>query len=147
MSLNVQGVVAKTVDVGNQFENEQQFEYRDQMLQWICMKAFKYGFSVVIGRSDNGSDRICDFLTMMCKRSGKYRNPLQNFKSDDTGSRKCECPFKVYGYMLANKNWRFNVMCGLHNHDLCKKLADHSIVCRLMPKEKECVVDMTLNLV
>ncbi|XP_050897520.1 uncharacterized protein LOC127104377 [Lathyrus oleraceus] len=83
----------------------------------------------------------------MCERSGKYRNPLQNFKSDDTGSRKCECPFKVRGYMLANKNWRFNVMCGLHNHDLCKKLADHSIACRLMPEEKECVVDMTLNLV
>ncbi|XP_050876420.1 uncharacterized protein LOC127080131 [Lathyrus oleraceus] len=117
------------------------------MLQWIRMKVVKLGFDVVIGRSDNDSDRRCAFVTMTCERSGKYITPLWNFKRDDTGSRKCECSFKVRGYMLANKNWRFNVICGLHNHDLCEKLADHPSVRWLIPEEKECVAHMTLNLV
>lgn len=33
VSPNIKGVVVKMVDVGNQFKNEQEFEYRDQMLQ------------------------------------------------------------------------------------------------------------------
>lgn len=35
----------------------------------------------------------------------------------------------------------------MHNHDLCENLFGHPSVCRLMPEEKEYVVDMTLNLV
>ncbi|XP_050895720.1 uncharacterized protein LOC127102392 [Lathyrus oleraceus] len=147
VSLNVQGVVVKAVDVGNDFKNKQEFESRDQMLQWIRMEVSKLGFGVLIGRFDNGPDRRCIFVTMICERSGKYRTPLQNFKRDDTGIRKCDCPFKVRGYMSTNKNSRFNMICGLHNHDLCLKLAGHPSVCRLKPEEKECVVDMTLNLV
>ncbi|CAK8566054.1 unnamed protein product [Lathyrus sativus] len=38
-------------------------------------------------------------------------------------------------------------MCGLHNHDLCLKLVGHPNVCRLKPKEKECISDMTLKLI
>lgn len=64
-------------------------------------------------------------MTMTCEKSWKYRPYIQNFKRDDTGSRKCD----------------------LHNHDLCENLFGHPIVCRLMPEEKECVLDMTLNLV
>lgn len=45
------------------------------------------------------------------------------------------------------KKWRFNVICDLHNHDMCEKLTGHSIACRLMPEEKEIVSDMTLNMV
>ncbi|XP_050896345.1 uncharacterized protein LOC127103101 [Lathyrus oleraceus] len=147
VSANVQGVVVKAVDVGNQFKSKQEFESRDQMLQWIRTEASKLGFGVVTGRFDNGSDKRCVFVTMTRERSRKYRTPLRNFKRDDTGSRKCECPFKVHGYMLTNKNWRFNVICGLHNHDLCEKLIGHPSVRWLMPKEKECFADMTLNLV
>lgn len=84
---------------------------------------------------------------MVCERREKYRPPLQNFKQDDTDSRKYECPFKVHGYMLENNNWRLNVIYGLRNHDMCQKFIVHQIVCRLIPKEKECVTDMTLNLV
>lgn len=41
VSLNLQDVVVKAVDVGNQFNSEQEFEYRDQMLQLIRMEASK----------------------------------------------------------------------------------------------------------
>lgn len=36
---------------------------------------------------------------------------------------------------------------GLHNHDICEKLVGHPNAGRLMLKEKEFVLDMTLNLV
>ncbi|XP_050896317.1 protein FAR1-RELATED SEQUENCE 6-like [Lathyrus oleraceus] len=147
VSLDAKGVIVKEVDVVNQFKNEQEFEFCDHMLQWIRTEASKLGFVVVIGSSDNGSDIRYTFLIITCKRGGKYRPHLQNFKQDGTGSRKCECPFKLCGYMLANKRWRFKFICGLHNHDLCEKLVGHLIVFRLILEEKGCVSDMTLNLV
>ncbi|XP_050882761.1 protein FAR1-RELATED SEQUENCE 5 isoform X2 [Lathyrus oleraceus] len=117
------------------------------MLQWIRLEASKLRFGVVIRRSGNGSNKSCTFVIMSCERSGKYIPPLRNFKRNDIDSRKCECPFKVCGYMLANNKWRFNVICGLHNHDLYEKLADHPIACCLMPEEKKCVTDIILNLI
>ncbi|XP_058725564.1 uncharacterized protein LOC131596844 [Vicia villosa] len=83
---------------------------------------------------------------MLCERSRKYHPPLRKFKRDNTGTRKCECPFKIRGYMMACKKWKFSVICGLHNHDLCAKLQGHSSVCRLNPEEKTCISDMSLNL-
>ena len=56
-SPDVQGVVVKATDVGNQFKNKQEFESRDQMFQWIHMETSKIGFCVVIRRSDIGSDK------------------------------------------------------------------------------------------
>lgn len=43
--------------------------------------------------------------------------------------------------------WLHNHDIWLHNHDLCEKLVGHPIAYQLMPEEKECVVDMTSNLV
>ncbi|CAK8537733.1 unnamed protein product [Lathyrus sativus] len=117
------------------------------MLTWICRTATRLGFGMVIGRSDNGSKRRNTFVTLLCERSGKYQTLLQKVKRDDTGSKKCECPFKIRGYMLCIKKWKFSVTCGLHNHELCLKLQVHPSVCRLKPEEKTCISDMTLNLV
>lgn len=102
VSPNVQGVV-KAVDVDNDIKNKQKFESCDQMLQWIRIEVSKLRFGVVIGRSDNGSDRRCVSVTMICERNEKYKTTLWNFKRDDTGIRKCDCPFKVRGYILTTK--------------------------------------------
>lgn len=137
----------KAVDIGNQFQNEQEFESHDKMLQWIRMEASKIGFGVVIRRSNNSSDKRCTFVIMTCERSRKYKTPLRNFKRDDIDSRKCECSFKTCSYMLTNKTCTFNVICDLHNHDLYEKSVGHPSVCRLMLEETKYVADMTLNLV
>ncbi|XP_050890922.1 uncharacterized protein LOC127096387 [Lathyrus oleraceus] len=147
VSSDAKVVVVKEVDVSNQFKNEKEFEFCDHVLQWIRTEALKLDFGMVIGRSDNDSNKRSAFVTMTSERSGKYKTPLWNFKRDDTDSRKCEYPFKLPGYMLTNKKLRFNVIYGLHNHDLCEKLVGRLIACRLMLEEKKCVSDMTLNLV
>ncbi|XP_058726763.1 uncharacterized protein LOC131598150 [Vicia villosa] len=144
---SVDGVVAKMVDVGGDFSSKEDFDDRESMLTWICRNATNLDFIVVIGRSDNGTARRNPFVTMMCKRSDKYLPPLRNFKRNDTGTRKCECPFKIRCYMLASKKWRCYVIYGLHNHDLCAKLQGHPSVCRLNPEEKTSIKDMSLNLV
>ncbi|XP_050908713.1 uncharacterized protein LOC127122416 [Lathyrus oleraceus] len=104
ISPNVQGVVVKVVDVGNKFKNGQEFEFRDQMLQWIHMEASKLEFGVVIGRSDNGSNRRCAFVTMTCERSEKYITSLRIFKRDDIGSIKFSHP-SVYRLMPEEKKY------------------------------------------
>ncbi|CAK8543986.1 unnamed protein product [Lathyrus sativus] len=125
ISSNVQGLIVKEVDVDNNFKNEQEFIGNinlvvNLVIKWIHMEVSKLGFGVVIRRSDNVLDRTCAFVTITCERSRKYRHSLRKFKRDDTGSRKCECSFKLVG---------------------------HPSVCRLMSEEKERVADMTLNMV
>ncbi|XP_058756515.1 protein FAR1-RELATED SEQUENCE 5-like [Vicia villosa] len=147
VSLNVEGVVVKAVDVGGGFNNKKEFDDRESMLTWIRRIAINLGFSVVIGRSNNGTTRRNAFVTMLCEKSEKYHSPLMKFKRDETGSRKYECPFKICCYMLTSKKWRFSVIYDLHNHDLCSKLQGRPSVCRLKPEEKTCISDMSLNLV
>lgn len=117
------------------------------MLQWVRREAGKLGFCVVIGRSDNGSDRRQLFVAMICKRGGMYQSKIRRLKRDDTRSRKCECPFNLYGYRMADETWKFNVIFGIHNHILHDKLVGHPIIGRLVSEERELVSDMTLNLV
>lgn len=39
------------------------------------------------------------------------------------------------------------MICGLHNHEMFQKLVGHPTAYPLIPKEKEIVSDMTLNIV
>ncbi|XP_058783295.1 uncharacterized protein LOC131657971 [Vicia villosa] len=134
-------------DVRKQFTNEREFAVREHMLQWIRTEASKLGFNIVIGRSDKGYDRRYTFVTLRCKRSGKYANHIRKLKRNDTDSRRYECPFKLCGYLMVNTTWRFNVIFGRHNHDMCYKLVDHPIARRLKPEEKEIVFVMLLKMV
>lgn len=76
---DVKSIVVK-VDVHEQFTTEHEFVEREHMLQWIRMAAAKLGFNVIIGRSDNGSDRRHTFVTMRCETSGTYQQPVQKLK-------------------------------------------------------------------
>lgn len=98
--MDVKSVDVK-VDVGKQFTNEQEFVVREHMLQWICTKAAKLGFSIVVGRSDNDYDKRHTFVTPRCKTSGNYTKSIWKLKRDDADSRRWECPFKLCGYLMV----------------------------------------------
>ncbi|XP_050878583.1 uncharacterized protein LOC127082390 [Lathyrus oleraceus] len=104
------------------------------------------GFGIVIGRSNYGSDIRKIFVTMGCERSGTYQPPIRKLKHDDTISRKCKCLFNLCVYRKANEICTFNMVSSVYNYVLCLKLVDHPIVCCLIPKEKELVSNMTLNM-
>lgn len=81
---------------------------------------------------------------MRCRRSGTYVPPIQKLKREDTGLRKFECVFKLSGYLKVDYIWKFNVVSGLNNLALQTELVGHPIVCRLKPKEREIVSDVSL---
>ncbi|XP_050895737.1 uncharacterized protein LOC127102411 [Lathyrus oleraceus] len=135
------------VDVLEPFANKYEFIVHKHKLQWVHMEAGKLGFSIVIERSNNSSNRRQAFVTMRCKRSDTYQPPIRKLKRDDTGSRKGECPFKLCGYCKADDTLKLYVVYGTHNHALYHMLVGHPIVCLHIPEEKELVSNMTLNMV
>lgn len=60
------------------------------------MEARKLGVVIVIR---SGSNRRQTFVTMRCERSGTYVPPIRKLKCDDIEWRKCECSFKLRGYL------------------------------------------------
>ncbi|XP_050888590.1 uncharacterized protein LOC127093722 [Lathyrus oleraceus] len=134
------------IGVGKQFTNEYEFVVREHILERIRIEAAKLGFNVVIGRPNYGSNRRQTFVTLRCKRNDKYTKPIRKLKHDGTNSRKCECHFKLCGYLMVNNTWTFNVICGIHNHGMCYKLVDQSIACCINLKGKELVYGMTSNM-
>ncbi|XP_058776039.1 uncharacterized protein LOC131650342 [Vicia villosa] len=132
------------IDVSQRFINRHLFTAREHMLQWIRMVGRKLGFGIVIGRSDNGSNRRQTFVTMRCEQSGMYVPQIRKSKREDTRKRKCGCRFKMREYCNVDEMWKFNVISGTHNHAYKTKLVGHPIVCRLKLEEKKNVSNMSL---
>ncbi|XP_058760103.1 uncharacterized protein LOC131633409 [Vicia villosa] len=121
-------MIVIAVDVQPQFTNEITFTCREHLLQWVRNEASKFGFSVLIARSDNGTSRRQTFVVMRCERGGKYVPTNWKLKHDDTGLRKCMCSFKLRVSCRVDGLWRFSVICEIQSHALEAKLHDHPIV-------------------
>jgi len=122
------------------------FGTRDKLLEWVCKVAFGLGFIVVILKSDKatGAQGRRTYVLLGCERSGKYRKYRTNLDVSITGTRKCDCPFRLWGKPLKGRDgWVLKVVCGLHNHDLANTLVGHLYAGRLRPDEHALVVDMT----
>ena len=101
---------------------------------------------IVILRSDkaNRQPERKTFVLLGCERSGKYMKYKQVADVSVTGSRKCNCPFKLRGKPISTGDgWMLKVICGLHNHTLSQTLVDHLYAERLKRDEHELVVNTT----
>ncbi|XP_057456130.1 uncharacterized protein LOC130747266 [Lotus japonicus] len=101
------------------------------------------GYVVIVIMSDYGSEKRKPVMTLGCERGGKYTQAAQVLKRSQTGTKKCDChfklrakPSKVYG------RWKLKVHSGIHNHDTAETLQSHSFVGRLNPDEKTMVGSM-----
>src|SRR4051812_27979086 len=83
------------VDVRQQFTNDRSFASRKQLIDWVRNEACKFGFGIVILRSDNGNSRRKAFVVLNCEWGGSYVQSNRVLKHEDTGSRKCGYPFKL----------------------------------------------------
>src|SRR6266487_6936756 len=135
------------VDTGKYFVNCEKMKVRDVMIDWCKRQAVIAGFSIVIWKSDNGAYNRKKFFILGCERGGVYKERKKKSKKEDTATRKTLCPFRLRGYYLASEQWSLSVVCGEHNHEMSKTLEGHLLVGRLKPKEKECVRELTKNLV
>ena len=75
-------------------------------------------------------------MLLGCERGRKYRKYKSDLQPSITGTRKCECPFKLRGKPVSNGDgWVLKVIYGCHNHDLSKTLVGHPYVSRLKSDE------------
>jgi hypothetical protein len=136
------------VYVGNHFETNQAFKSKEAVLKWAREVAMRLQFSIVVVRSDNGGGGRKQFIVLGCERGGKYTPTGKKPKKEETGTRKCECPFRLRGRLHATTNdWHVTVTNGMHNHALDKALVGHLVAGRLKPEEKQLLSELTRNLV
>ena len=84
-------------------------------MQWARSIAHENRFVVVTIRSDThiGSRERSLFVLIGRERSGQYRCRKKEFVRRDTGSRKCNCPFKLRGKLvIGGQGWIIKLICG-----------------------------------
>jgi len=118
----------------NNFTTDQIISTRDELIQWVRGITFHLGFVVVTIRSDKatGKPGRKTYVLLGCERGGKYRKYKSDVQPSVSGTRKCDCPFKLIGKPISNGDgWMLKVMCGYHNHDVSHTLVGHPFAGRL----------------
>ena len=74
----------------------------DELLRWARKVAFDFDFVIVILISDTSNFQRGrkTYLLLDCKRRGKYKRYKKDLQVIESGSRKCDCPFKLQGKLL-----------------------------------------------
>ncbi|XP_004500027.1 uncharacterized protein [Cicer arietinum] len=138
------------VDLTDVFSTDMMFDTRDNLLKWARNVGRENGVVVVIFRSENATTRprTKTKLILGCERSSKYRHWKNAKPTRSTWSRKCECPLRLRGTPSnVGDGWYLHVICGVHNHELAKKLTGHAFLGRLSQEEKVVLGDMTKNMI
>jgi len=75
------------------------FGTRDELLGWVRKVVFRLDFVVAILRSgkETGAQGRKTYVLLGCERSGKYRKYKTNLEVSITGTRKCDCLFRLRG--------------------------------------------------
>ncbi|KAJ1439532.1 PKS-NRPS hybrid synthetase [Sesbania bispinosa] len=133
-------------DYSDTFTTNEIFDNRDELLKWVRETAMTHGFVVVIVRSDAGGNGRKTTLVLGCERSGKYKPYKNQLIRKVTGTKKCDCPFRLRPVSTGD-GWRLNVVCGYHNHEVAENLEGHAYAGRLNVDELSLVNDMTKNMV
>ncbi|XP_073222614.1 uncharacterized protein [Cicer arietinum] len=131
------------IDLTDVFTTGMLFDTRDELLKWARNVGRENGIVVVIFRSENATarPRTKTKLILGCERSGKYRPWKNPNLTRSTWTRKCDCPFRLRGTRSSvGDGWYLHVICGLHNHELAKKLTGHSFLGRLSQDEKNWLI-------
>jgi len=90
------------------------------------------GFAILRFDKATGAQGMKTFVLLGCERSGKYRKYKTDLEVSITGTRKCDCPFKLHDKPIkCGEGWVLKVICGLHNHELAETLVDHPYTGRL----------------
>ncbi|KAJ1391326.1 putative ADP-glucose phosphorylase-like [Sesbania bispinosa] len=106
------------------------------------------GFVAIISRSYAGGNGRKTMLVLGCERSGKYKPYKTELTCNVTGTKKCDCPFRLKGRPVRTGNgWRLIVVCGYHYHDVEENLEGHAYVGLLNVDELFLLNNMTKNMV
>jgi len=69
------------------------------------------------------------YVLLGCESGGKYRRYKKEVDVSRTGSRKCECPFRLRGKPVkGGQGWMVELIYGSHKHDLTETMVGHPYV-------------------
>ncbi|XP_052300876.1 PKS-NRPS hybrid synthetase cheA-like [Citrus sinensis] len=130
------------------FSTDKVFNSREELIEWTRNAGKRNGYVIIIKKSDVSAHGRNPRIIFACERSGAYKcvsSEGQRPKCPKaTGTKKCNCPFRLKGQYLANDNcWVLKVICAEHNHPAAKHLEGHSYAGRLTEKENNLLIDMS----
>jgi len=100
------GVCVIEANTGSFFTTIERWKDREELLGWIRRQAARAGFTISIDKSST----ITPYMTMQCERSGEYKPPKMRKKPklEGTGTRKCNCLFRLKCFFDKKKNKKKN---------------------------------------
>ncbi|KAK2435389.1 protein FAR1-RELATED SEQUENCE [Trifolium repens] len=113
------------IDTSSSFATDKAFATRDELIEWARKVALELKFSIVIEKSDYGGNKRRQKLVLGCERGGVYKPSKKKSKFEETGTRKCGCPFRLCGYFHSTNDWHLRVVNEKHNHEFDKVLEGH----------------------
>jgi len=98
------GVRVIEANTGSFFITIERWKDREELLGWVRRQAARAGFTISIDKSST----ITTYMTMQCERSGEYKLPKTRKKPklEGTGTRKCNCLFRLKCFFDIKKNSR-----------------------------------------
>ncbi|KAK9741902.1 hypothetical protein RND81_03G136600 [Saponaria officinalis] len=111
------------IDTGHIFNTDKKFKDRDELISEVKKTGLLHNINVRI--DSYHAQRGFGEQWFKWDRSGSYQ-----FRSDldapstksFTGSRKCDCPFKLKAVGQVDGTWKLYVHNGYHNHFIGAKL-------------------------
>lgn len=94
---------------------EQIFESRESLIKGVQGHARSRGYAVAIKKSSKDKN-----VYLKCDRGGIYIDRVQTEEGQlrrDTATRRINCPFQLYGRVIASGGWKLSVQNPEHNHD------------------------------
>ena len=97
------GVRVIELNIRSFFTTNERWRDREELLGWVCRQASGVRFTISIDKSST----ITPYMTMQCEKTGEYKPPKTRKKPklEGTGSRKCNCPFRLKCF-FEEKNTR-----------------------------------------
>ncbi|XP_012828637.1 PREDICTED: uncharacterized protein LOC105949879 [Erythranthe guttata] len=134
------------IDCTHSFTTSEKFPTKEALLAWVREVCKIIGMVLMIaGSSDGDRGRRTPYVIVRCERGGLYVGKKVPGEDDQrpgkrsTGSKKCNCPFKLKGTKEPKDDekgeWKLNVYSGIHNHNLFENLHGHSYAGRLSKEQ------------
>ncbi|KAK9049399.1 hypothetical protein SSX86_031634 [Deinandra increscens subsp. villosa] len=120
------------------YRTDQIFKTFDDLFDWVKQKGRENGYA--LNRRRSNPNKLLGKVGkgwIKCDRSGKLESIA---KVKKTGSKKCGCPFMLYGvYNGFHAGYEVEIECDSHNHRPSQHLEAHAYARRLRPQE-DCLV-------
>ncbi|KAI8536017.1 hypothetical protein RHMOL_Rhmol10G0222400 [Rhododendron molle] len=133
-------------DYTAEFATDHIFETRSVILDWVRRVGKENDFAIVISKSASIKGNKMPKCILIWERRGLYKPPPEGHSMQRiTGTKKCDCPFKLRGVAQPPDGvmWGLKVDSGFHNHKPAGSFERHEYPSRLTPIQQQLVRGMS----